>query len=99
MRLIDADEMALNESEAYMSAQSKIDNGITFAINSCVHGKIQKLIADTPTVDAVSVVRCKDCAKRGTRNCGFSFEHEFSGLEHWEMDDDYCRLGVRRADE
>lgn len=56
-------------------------------------------VGNQPTVDAVPVVRCKDCAKRGTRNCGFSFEHEFSGFEHWEMDDDYCRLGVRRADE
>lgn len=41
MKLIDADEMAVNESEAYMSAQAKIDNPITLALNSCVHRKIQ----------------------------------------------------------
>ena len=51
MRLIDADEMAANESEAYMSAQTKIDSPITLAINSCVHRKIQQIIADTPTID------------------------------------------------
>ena len=51
MRLIDADEMATNESEAYMSAQVKIDSPITLAINSCVHRKIQQIIADTPTID------------------------------------------------
>ena len=51
MRLIDADEMAANESEAYVSAQAKIDSPITLAINSCVHRKVQKLIADTPAID------------------------------------------------
>lgn len=50
MRPIDADEMALNESEAYMSAQLKVDD-ITAAVNSAVHQKIQQLIADTPTID------------------------------------------------
>lgn len=61
MRLIDADEMAVNETEAYMSAQIKLDNPITLGLNSCAHRKMQQLIADTPTVDAVPVVRCKDC--------------------------------------
>ena len=61
MRLIDADKMAVNESVAYMSAQMKIDNPVTLGINSVVHRKIQQLIADTPTIDAVPVVRCKDC--------------------------------------
>lgn len=61
MRLIDADEMAVNESEAYMSAQMKIDSPVTLGINSVVHRKIQQLIADTPTIDAVPVTRCKDC--------------------------------------
>ena len=51
-RLIDANLMALNESEAYMSAQTKIESPITLGLNSVVHRKIQQLIADTPTVDA-----------------------------------------------
>lgn len=29
--------------------------------------KIQMLIADTPSVDAVPVVRCRDCKHRGDR--------------------------------
>lgn len=51
-RLIDANMMAVEESEAYMSAQTsgKI-NPITQGVNSVVHRKIQQLIADTPTVD------------------------------------------------
>lgn len=56
MRLIDADEMAMNESEAYISAQTKIDSPITLAINSVAHRKIQQLIADTPTITPESLV-------------------------------------------
>lgn len=54
MRLIDADEMAANESEAYMNVQTSGGiSPITQGLNSVVHRKIQQLIADTPTVDAV----------------------------------------------
>ncbi|MBQ7003101.1 MAG: hypothetical protein IJN57_03915 [Oscillospiraceae bacterium] len=60
MRLIDADEMVLIESEAYMEAQLKVGE-LTRKVNEVVHMKLLRLIADTPTIDAVEVVRCKDC--------------------------------------
>lgn len=50
MRLIDADEMAKNESEAYISAQAKITSPVTLGLNSVVHRKMQQLIADAPTI-------------------------------------------------
>ena len=61
MRMIDADQMAVDESEAYMSAQVQITDDLKWLVNFAAHSKIQSLIADTPTVDAVPVVRCKDC--------------------------------------
>ena len=64
MRLIDADEMLQDESEAYMKAQvalSRKGSDATVMLNQLVHKKLQMLIADTPTIDAVPVVRCKDC--------------------------------------
>ena len=61
MRLIDADKMAVDESEAYMSAQGQITDDLKWLVNFAAHSKIQRLIADTPTVDAVPVVRCSDC--------------------------------------
>ena len=61
MRLIDADQMAVDESEAYMSAQVQITDDLKWLVNFAAHSKIQRLIADTPTVDAVPVVRCRDC--------------------------------------
>ena len=70
MRLIDADKMVTNELAAFILAQAKTTDAANRDINSIVHEKIQRLIADTPTVeDAVQVVRkmdtppmkCKDC--------------------------------------
>ena len=59
MRLIDADQMALDESEAYMAAQVQIQDNVLRGINEIVHRKIQMLLADTPAVDAVPVVHGK----------------------------------------
>lgn len=52
MRLIDADQMLSDESEAYMKAQMKV-SGLTYDVNVCVHKKLIRLISDTPTVDPV----------------------------------------------
>lgn len=57
MRLIDADKMAVDESEAYLYAQSRIKDEMTRSVNAVVHTKIQQLIANTPTVDAAEVLR------------------------------------------
>ena len=62
MRLIDADKMVTNELVAFILAQAKTNNAANRDINSIVHAKIQRLIADTPTVENVEqVVHCKDC--------------------------------------
>ena len=36
--------------------------------DNAAHSKIQKLIADTPTVDAVEVVRCRECKHHRDKN-------------------------------
>ena len=105
MRLIDADKMAVNESVAYMSAQMKIDDPVTLGINSVVHRKIQQLIADTPTIDAVPVVRCKDC-----KYCDISLVLPtgremytcMEGSHDHQMllnPTDYCSYGVRKGED
>lgn len=50
------------------------------------------LMDDAPTVDAVQVVRCKDCAKRGTINCDL----DYLGYRH--ADNWYCADGERREE-
>lgn len=95
MRPIDADEMALDELEAHISAQLKTKDRATMLINEVVHKKIQMLIADTPTIDAVPVVRCGECELRecegrsGTIVCGKD------GNSH--KPDWFCADGERRA--
>ena len=94
MRLIDADEMAVNESEAYMSAQMKIDSPVTLGINSVVHRKIQQLIADTPTIDAVEVVRCWKCKyHEDTDVTGFKHCCLHSKIVRYN---DFCSYGKRK---
>ena len=62
MRLIDADKMATNELVAFIYAQAKTNNVINRDINSIVHEKIQRLIADTPTVENNDVAeQCPEC--------------------------------------
>lgn len=62
MRLIDADKMATDELAAFISAQWKITDATKRDINSIVHAKIQRLIADTPTVEDNDVVeQCPEC--------------------------------------
>ena len=51
MRLIDADRMATNELVAFILAQAKTTDAANRDINSIVHEKIQRLIADTPTAE------------------------------------------------
>ena len=79
MRLIDADKMAVDESEAYMSAQVQITDDLKWLVNFAAHSKIQRLIADAPTVDAAPVVhgrwRCHgDCGVTECSVCGWSIE-------------------------
>lgn len=104
MRLIDADLMATDESEAYLNAQSVITDNATKIVNEVVHRKIQMLIADTPTVDAVPVVRCKDCmfSREWKKHdhlviagrCAFLI-----GENQYVVPDGYCNLAMKKVEE
>lgn len=101
MRLMDADQMAVDESEAYMSAQVQITDDLKWLVNFAAHSKIQKLIADTPTVDAVGVTRCKDCKHY---DMGVCLKIYLDGNVHsaaWQKrkPDDFCSYGEREDGE
>ena len=78
-RLIDANVLL----EAYWEEQKK--PGVY---------SIAKMILDTPTVDAVEVVRCKDCAVPHNKWTGCP---KLSGLV--PPPDFYCAYGERREGE
>lgn len=91
MRMIDADQMAVDESEAYMSAQVQITDDLKWLVNFAAHSKIQRIIADTPTIDAVPVVRCRECRSYNKPKTGWCEVH----LDREHMDD-FCSYGERK---
>ena len=61
-------------------------------------GGARKLMEDAPAVDAVEVVRCKDC-KQWRRNIGFTDNPNGHCFYH-DIDTngfDFCSYGERRA--
>lgn len=97
MWLIDANRLYDAAEEKYMEDRNKTDNVITRVMLSNARQRIQMLIASAPSVDAVPVVRCKDCKYvnftehrdylRCTKHCAFSFRP-----------DDFCSYGERREE-
>ena len=57
--------------------------------------KVMELLADTPTADAVEVVRCKDCVHRHRTTCPFLIANAYKT----SSDDDFCSRGERREDD
>ena len=58
------------------------------------------ILREAPTVDAVEVVRCKDC-KYYWLPQGFCTHdrHEHQTAAIWQEDDDFCSYGERREGE
>lgn len=52
------------------------------------------IVDDAPTVDAVEVVRCRDCNKRNGDYC-HRYHDGYSAFIH---QDDFCSYGERRED-
>lgn len=62
-------------------------------------GKRLLLIDVAPTIDAVEVIRCKDC-KFGVYEKGRGIYHiRCEILEFLFQDDDYCSYGERKEDD
>lgn len=50
-------------------------------------------------IDAVQVVRCKDCIKRYTPDCLINYECSVCGGQwDWTTDNDFCSAGERREE-
>ena len=56
-----------------------------------------KIINQFPEVDAVPVVRCKNCRKRHTWECAMHYESDDGEEQYgWEDDNDFCSWGERK---
>lgn len=90
-------ERRLIDANALMKNIGKIPQlrGITY-------GRMKKAVEETPTIDAVEVVRCRECKHRKDPfvcpMCGESVapEGEDWGVGDWAEDDGFCHKGERR---
>ena len=105
MRLIDADELYILESHTQIGCdkihgiqprstyQEMYEMGWNNALKAAEKGM--------PTIDAVEVVRCKEC-KRWKDPRDYECPYHTSGDPHIDDDpeeDFFCKLGERREDE
>ena len=84
MRIIDADAMKRVYQEVLCNHVACIDCSFFMDDKYC---KFETMISEAPTVDAVPVVRCKDCKHR----------FQDSWCEYADDDDNfYCARGERK---
>ena len=99
MRLIDANEVVENIVAERDKIPYELVSGKPFKHGNSMRGGIRKAlrcIEQAPTVDAVPVVRCRECKYRFKNN-----GHDKSGCpiidaNIWMDDDDFCSYGERK---
>ena len=92
MRLIDADKLLENYKKWIPQLSSKEDEGDRRGVETCI-----AVLEDMQTVDAVPVVRCRECKYRGTDDCIFHIKGEPADEELLlKLDNDFCSYGERK---
>lgn len=100
-----ANEKRLIDANAFQFEPDKDNcmNGVLFMGRATgktlqlVRNCLQAMIYNAPTVDAVEVVRCKDCRRSGVYTSGKLYKHQ-DGLTDPKRDD-FCSYGERREGE
>ena len=93
MRLIDADELLKFPIRFDKYDKKNGNEHFVFGIES-----VLEYAENLPTIDAVEVVRCKDC-KFGVYEKGRGIYHiRCEILEFLFQDDDYCSYGERKEE-
>ena len=107
MRLIDPEQITKMMSDLYISEDAvnmtRERQGLWVRFRA-----IEKAVSEMPTIDAVEVVRCKDCKHRQEDECPMFFEEQididegdgYYDTNHifhdYTQDDGYCSWGERR---
>ena len=83
MRLIDLDSDYIQETLYRRAFKTRQD--------------IEQWLNSAPTIDAVPVVRCRECKHRGTDDCIFHIKGEPADEELLlKLDNDFCSYGERK---
>lgn len=83
MRLIDADAKELRQR-------------ININFGAVTRFIIKSILKDAPTIDAVPVVRCKDCKYWQDNNGGYPHDECCWGKGETPDQDDFCSYGERK---
>ena len=101
-RLIYYDEIRSLFSAQYKETVRLIHNGETH-LDNLAEGftEADRIIRNIPSVDAVEVVRCRDCKHWGQDVCSFSGDDESfctnpDGLGNYAHPEDFCSYGERK---
>lgn len=92
MRLIDADAMHKFVEDKVAEGKDGWANGVGYEWAWTLTA-----VDMQPTVDAIPVVRCKDCYyyKPGKDYLPYC-DHADGGIADWPQEDDFCSYGKRR---
>ena len=95
-RLIDADKLQklFNETSFALLADPELTKDIEHVVRAFL--MVAEMISDAPTIDAVEVVRCKDCKNywKSAGMCCFAGMPINDSVKAY----DYCSRGERRED-
>lgn len=109
MRLIDADELykeiIQNEDIArdrVISTEAMIGDRVNpmftrYCAQLDEQSAFKYMIADAPTIDAVPVIRCKDCKHYADDQCD-RYADETLGYVHSTQADGYCWVAERKEE-
>lgn len=99
-RLIDADELYKELEGVRMDYIDEDSMSSKFAAD-VIETVQDEYLRKSPTVDAVEVVRCRECRHWNSRTgfCNFNSHFSMDGFD-WDVfnDDDFCSRGERRTD-
>lgn len=85
------EEMRIIDADALIKAVEDFSNCYNGWSDTYDKAFIIGAIEEAPTIDAVSVVRCKECVRR--KNNGFCLEHN----RYEKNDNGYCSYGEREG--
>ena len=91
MRLIDADKLLEIYKKWIPQLLSKEDDGDRRGVETCI-----MVLEDMQTVDAVPVVRCRECKYRFKNNGHNKDGCPIIDANIWMDDDDFCSHGERK---
>ena len=98
--IVDADYIAFandHEPDEYAYGEP-LDRLASYEDTGLEPSEVAELVEDKACGRLVEVVRCRDCVKRKTPDCSMWFDCDCGAQGTWEVDDDFCSVGVTRAE-